>query len=136
MWATVDYLVSDQNPLDIFGFLPLFIREGDDGRHGSKIDNDPEKYGYTLTDGKWSNPNMSYNQALALTKKIYARTDVKEKTKFMAATWIGRILSLGYSVEEIFDRIRNTNVSIAPADNVHVRANNMKLAYYNRLLEL
>jgi len=136
MWATVDYLVSDQNPLDIFGFLPLFIREGDDGRHGSKIDNDPEKYGYTLINGKWSNPNMSYTQAVALTKQIYARPDVKERTKFMAATWIGRILSLGYSVEEIFNNIRNTNVPNKLSDNVYVRSHNMKLAYYNRLLEL
>lgn len=132
---TVNYLVSDDNPLDIFGFLPLYIREGDDGRHGSKIDDDPEKFGYTMIGGKWINPNMSYSQARSLIKSIYDREDVKRRSKFGAATWIGRIIGLGYSVEEIFNIVQHPNIQHSMAD-VTVRSNAMKSEYYNRLLKL
>lgn len=135
IWDTVDYLISDDSPLDVFGFLPLFIREGEDGRPGSKIDADPAKFGYTLNQGKWENTSMSYNEALVLTRKIYTRSDVRNKTKFGAATWIGRILALGYSVEEIFDIMRTDNIHDATKD-INDRTNAMKLEYYNRLLNL
>lgn len=135
IWDTVDYLISDDSPLDVFGFLPLFIREGEDGRPGSKIDADPAKFGYTLNQGKWENTSMSYNEALVLTRKIYTRSDVRNKTKFGAATWIGRILALGYSVEEIFDIMRTDNIHDATKD-ISDRTNAMKLEYYNRLLNL
>jgi radical SAM superfamily enzyme YgiQ (UPF0313 family) len=135
IWDTVDYLVSDNSPLDVFGFLPLFIREGEDGRPGSKIDADPAKFGYTLNQGKWENTSMSYNEALVLTRKIYTRSDVRNKTKFGAATWIGRILALGYSVEEIFDIMRTDNIHDATKD-INDRTNAMKLEYFNRLLNL
>ena len=32
---------------------------------------------------------------------------VKNKRKFMSATYIGRIMSLGYTIEEIFDPMNN-----------------------------
>jgi hypothetical protein len=135
IWETVDYLVSDNSPLDVFGFLPLFIREGEDGRPGSKIDADPAKFGYTLDKGKWSSNNMSYNEAVNLTRKIYTRKDVNNKAKFAAATWIGRILALGYSVEEIFNIIRSPDIKDTVKD-VENRTNLMKLDYYNKLLEI
>lgn len=135
IWETVDYLVSDNSPLDVFGFLPLFIREGEDGRPGSKIDADPAKFGYTLDQGKWSSNNMSYNEAVNLTRKIYTREDVNNKAKFAAATWIGRILALGYSVKEIFDIIRSPDIKDTAKD-VENRTNLMKLDYYNKLLEI
>lgn len=135
IWETVDYLVSDDSPLDVFGFLPLFIREGEDGRPGSKIDADPAKFGYVIDKGKWSSTNMSYNEALNLTRKIYTRKDVNDKAKFAAATWIGRILALGYDVDEIFNIIRSTDI-YDTAKDVEDRTNAMKLEYYNRLLKL
>lgn len=135
IWDTVNYLVSDDSPLDVFGFLPLFIREGEDGRPGSKIDADPAKFGYTLDQGKWSSTNMSYADAVGLVRKIYSREDVNNKAKFAAATWIGRILALGYSVEEIFNIIRGTDIKYAAKD-VEDRTNVMKLEYYNSLLKL
>ena len=135
IWETVDYLVSDDSPLDVFGFLPLFIREGEDGRPGSKIDADPAKFGYTLDQGKWSSNNMSYTEAVNLTRKIYTRKDVNNKAKFAAATWIGRILALGYSVKEIFDIIRSPDIKDTAKD-VENRTNLMKLDYYNKLLEI
>ena len=135
IWETVDYLVSDDCALDVFGFLPLFIREGDDGRPGSKIDADPAKFGYTLDGKTWSGQNMTYQQALALLGKIYSRPDVRRKTKFGAATWIGRILALGYSVEEIFAIIRNSSDNSFVAE-IEVRSNKMKQAYFDRLIQI
>jgi hypothetical protein len=133
IWSTVDYLLSDQCPLDVFGFLPLFIRQGDDGRPSSKMDADPSKFGYNLDRGKWSSENMTYEQAVNLVKQIHIREDYRRKSKFGAATWIGRILSLGYSVEEIFDIIRHSDF-ISIADDINDRTNSLKLEYYNRLI--
>jgi hypothetical protein len=133
IWDTVNYLVSEDSPLDVFGFLPLFIREGEDGRPGSKIDADPAKFGYILDQGKWSNTNMSYIEAVNLTRRIYTRDDVNNKAKFAAATWIGRILALGYSVEEVFNIIRSSDIKDTAKD-VEDRTNALKLDYYNKLL--
>ena len=36
IWNTVEYLLSDENPLDLYSFLPLFMRAEDDGRPTSK----------------------------------------------------------------------------------------------------
>ena len=135
IWETVDYLVSDQCALDVFGFLPLFIREGEDGRPGSKIDADPEKFGYTLDGKSWSGKNMTFSQAVNLIGRIYNRRDVREKTKFAAATWIGRILALGYSVEDIFKIIKDP-MALNTALDVGVRTNKMKQAYYDALLKI
>lgn len=133
IWETVDYLVSDKSPLDVFGFLPLFIREGEDGRPGSKIDADPSKFGYKLEGKTWSSENMSYQQAIEILKKIYSRPDVIQKTKFSAATWIGRILSLGYTVEDIFKIIKSDEKNIAL--EIEQRTASMKQQYYKKLLE-
>ena len=135
IWETVDYLVSDQCALDVFGFLPLFIREGEDGRPGSKIDANPEKFGYTLDGKSWSGKNMTFSQAINLIGRIYSRQDVREKTKFAAATWIGRILALGYDVEDIFKIIKDPGALNTSID-VEARTHKMKQAYYDALLKL
>ena len=134
IWETVNYLVSDECALDVFGFLPLFIREGEDGRPGSKIDANPEKFGYTLEGKTWSGENMSFNQAVNLINRIYSRQDVRHKTKFAAATWIGRILALGYNVDDIFKIIKDPNALDTRAD-VEARTSKMKQAYYDALLK-
>jgi len=135
IWETVDYLVGDDCALDVFGFLPLFIREGDDGRPGSKIDVDPAKFGYTLDGRSWSGKNMTFQQAMGLIGRIYNREDVKRKTKFGAATWIGRILALGYTVDEVFDIIRNPG-TLNTIKDVEDRTNRMKQAYYDAILKI
>lgn len=129
IWKTVDYLASDECALDVFGFLPLFIREGDDGRPRSRIDSDPKKFGYVLSDNTWVGQNMSFPQAMNIIRQIYDRPDIQKKTKFAAATWIGRILALGYEVSDIFDAIRNETEL-----DINIKTNLMKHQYYERLM--
>lgn len=133
IWKTVDYLVSKESALDVFGFLPLYIREGEDGRPGSRIDANPAKFGYDLSGKTWSSENMTYSQAINILSKIYSRRDVQEKTKFAAATWIGRILALGYTVEDIFRIIRSPRENVA--QDIQLRTNLMKQQYYEKLLQ-
>jgi len=132
IWKTVEYLISDNNPLDVFGFLPLYIREKEDGRAPSKIDSNPEKFGYILDQGKWKSSTMTFDQALSLVRKIYNCPEIKNRAKFSAATWIGRILSLGYSVEEVFSMIHDDKDY---QKEIIQKTNKMKNDYYLKLIK-
>lgn len=110
---TVDYLVSEECPLDVFGFLPLYIRSEHDGRSTSKIDQDPKKFGYMVENGKpWQNNTMDFKEASRIVHSIYMDERVQRKSKFSAATWIGRIINLGYSTEDIFNIINDNSTSV------------------------
>ena len=136
VWSTVNYLVSDECPLDMFGFLPLFIRANEDGRPGSKIDLNPKKFGYIVEEGKaWQGQTMSFTEASSLVRKIYQRKDVQQKTKFSAATWVGRILALGYTVDEIFSIMKDSNIQGVSLD-IEKRTNKMKNQYFKKLLSI
>lgn len=132
---TVDYLVSDECPLDVFGFLPLFIRDTDDGRHSSAIDKDPNKFGYIVEQGKpWQSEQMSFQTALALVQEIYTNPKVRLKNKFAAATWIGRIINLGYSIEDIFKILNDNNPS--SIIDVYNKSIVLKSKYYEKLMRI
>lgn len=107
---TVQYLTGPDCPLDVFGFLPLYIRAEEDGRGSSKIDKDPKKYGYFFQEGKWQNDSMSFNKAQQLVKEILTDPVVKNRSKLSAATWIGRIINLGYSIDDIFYMLNNKSL--------------------------
>lgn len=135
---TVNYLTSDDCPLDVFGFLPLYIRENDDGRLASAIDKDPEKFGYTIESGKpWVGKQMDFANAYRIVKEIYNNPKVKQKSKFAAATWIGRIVNLGYNIDEIINIIDNKTLSV---DNLEkemtIKAINLKNSYYEKLMRI
>jgi hypothetical protein len=72
----------------------LYIRAEHDGRGSSKIDQDPKKFGYIIEAGKpWQGNNMNFQEALNLVHEIYKDSRVLSKSKFSAATWIGRIIN-------------------------------------------
>lgn len=135
---TVEYLVSDDCPLDVFGFLPLYIRSEHDGRSSSKIDQDPKKFGYIVEAGKaWQGNDMNFNQALSLVRDIYTDKRVLNKSKFAAATWIGRIINLGYTIEDIFEMINDKSISKAAINNRLINESNEKKKwYFNQLMAL
>lgn len=136
IWSTVEYLVSNDCPLDMFGFLPLFIRSKEDGRPGSKIDLNPGKFGYIVENGKaWQGNSMSFTEASILVREIYKREDVRNRTKFSAATWVGRILALGYTVDEIFSIMKNPDIH-GVSSELEKRTNKMKDSYFEKLLTI
>jgi len=136
--STVDWLVSDECDLDIFGFTTLFVRAKEDGRSDSKIDRDPKKFGMTIhQDNQWDGENMNFAKASQLTKEFFADPRVSKKVKFGAATWLGRILSLGYNIEEIYNMIKNPTLSRSAINmQLAIKSNERKKLYYEELMKI
>jgi hypothetical protein len=138
MRSTIDWLVSDECTLDVFGFLPLYIRHNEDGRSTSKIDRDPAKFGYVLAQDKpWQGEHMDFNKASALVREFYNDPRIQKRAKFSAATWIGRIINLGYTIEEVFAMIQTPSVNRTEVTLLmNSQSNNKKDEYYKRLMEI
>jgi hypothetical protein len=136
--STVDWLVSDECDLDIFGFTTLFVRAKEDGRSDSKIDRDPTKFGMTIhQDNQWDGADMNFARASQLTKEFFDDPRVSEKVKFGAATWLGRILSLGYNIEEIYNMIKNPTLSRSAINmQLAIKSNEKKKLYYEELMKI
>jgi hypothetical protein len=135
---TLDYLLSDDCSLDVFGFLPLYIRADHDGRSTSKIDQDPKKYGYSIKINQpWEGEQMNFTQASALVREIYNDPRLQQRSKFHAATWIGRIMNLGFSIDQIFEMITDRETSYNSLNSILIdRSNILKNQYYTRLMSL
>jgi hypothetical protein len=138
MRSTVDWLVSDECTLDVFGFLPLYIRNNEDGRSTSKIDRDPAKFGYILSQNNpWQGEHMNFSRASELVREIYNDVRVQKKAKLSAATWIGRIINLGYTIEEVFAMIQNPSLDKKSVISLmHDQELVKKNDYYNKLMEV
>jgi hypothetical protein len=138
MRETVDWLVSDECDLDIFGFLPLFIRPEEDGRSTSKIDRDPSKFGYILHEDKpWQGEHMNFQEACRLVSDIYSDPRVQKKIKFSAATWMGRLLNVGYSIDNIFSMINDPMLKKAEVINkINIMSHVKKQLYYQYLMKI
>lgn len=101
IWKTVNYLLSDKNPLDLWDFMPMSIVDPNWGRNTSKIDKNPEKYGYTKLQNGWSNNNMTRQDAEKIVKKIFSMPEYQIKNKMGLLSWMGRIHNIGYSVTDL-----------------------------------
>jgi hypothetical protein len=116
----------------------LYIRSDHDGRSTSKIDQDPKKYGYSIKINQpWESDQMNFTEASALVRKIYNDPRLQQRSKFSAATWIGRIMNLGYTIEEIFEMISDKETSFDQLNTLLVsRSLLLKSQYYNKLMSL
>jgi len=136
---TVDWLVSDECTLDIFGFMPLFLRESDDGRQSNRIEKDPEKFGYNIVlNESWKNNNMTFAEANKLAYDISMDPRVKTKSKIGSAVWVGRILNLGYSLDELYDTIFENNFEKKQklSNDIKQKSLEKKTEYYHKLMNL
>jgi hypothetical protein len=136
---TVDYLVSDGCPIDVFGWMPLHIRESVDAtRSSSKIDRDPKKFGFRIEKNKtWEADHMNYQEAVALVKDIRNDPRVRKKNKFGDATWIGRILNVGYGIEDLFKCLKDDNLtSESFRKTLNDKTLILKNQYYEKLMQL
>ena len=136
--STVDWLVSDDCPLDIFGFTTLFVRNESDGRSDSKIDRDPTKFKMIIhKDKSWDGEHMNFARASELTREFFNDPRVQEKTKFGASTWIGRIVNLGYSIEDVHRIIKDKTIDrITLEVELTSKSDLVKQEYFNRLMSV
>lgn len=138
--STVDWLASDNCTLDVFGFIPLSIRSIDEGRHASKIDKDPKKYGYVIHEEKpwdWKGQNMSYERACELAHEFHHDPRIRTKTKFIAATWMGRLVNVGYTLSDIFKIVRDPKYTRGRIHKeIEERTFKKNLEYYQKLMEV
>ena len=132
---TIEYLLSLDCPIDAFELNLLTIKDDSDGRHGNKMGNDPKKYGYTVEDKQWKNNQMDRREANIFLNTIKNDPLVKNKRKFMSATYIGRIMSLGYSIEEIFD-LMNNKTFLETIQQVNYKTYQKKEEYFQRIMAL
>jgi radical SAM superfamily enzyme YgiQ (UPF0313 family) len=135
---TFDYLANGDCSLDIFTFLPLYIRSENDGRNVSKIERDPKKFGYEIVEGEpWHNAQMDFATAQNLVKEFWSDPKMIQRSKFAGATWLGRILNLGYSMEEIFKMMLDTQTDAKLIKEIFKqKSQNKKQEYYNQLMSV
>ena len=143
IYQTLEYLVSDENALDIFMFSPLYMRHTDSigGMGKSKFELEPEKYGYKINPNSkfwWSSSNMNIHKATSLVKKIYQDPRMKSKNRFNSASYLGRIMSLGYSIQDIFSIIYDMDdqQAIAAKEEIDSKVKHMKDLYFEKLMNL
>ena len=139
IWSTVEWLLSDDCGLDIFGFMPLAVRDQADGRDRSRIEQNPEKFGFKIkVNEAWVNDNMNYFDAVNLVNEINNDPRVKIKSKFGSAVWIGRLLNLGYTIDDLMAIIFRNNFDEKQKlrEEINMKTSEKKLEYFNRLLEL
>jgi len=136
---TVDWLVSDECTLDIFGFMPLFLRENDDGRQSNRIEKEPEKFGYDMVANQsWKNDNMTFSEANKLSYEISEDPRVKLKSKISSAVWVGRVLNLGYSLNELYQIIFENDFDKKQklSNDIIEKSLKKKEEYYNLLMNM
>jgi hypothetical protein len=142
IYQTFEYLVSDQNPLDVFMFAPLHMRHTDSsgGMGKSRFELDPEKFGYKIEKNSeiWTGQNLSFAAAQDIVHKIYQDPRMKSRGRFKSASYLGRIMSLGYSIQDIFTIIYDMTDDEAAAalNNIRQRVRDMKGEYYEKLMQL
>lgn len=142
IYETFEYLLSDDNPLDVFMFAPLYMQHTDSvgGLGRSKFELDPKKYGYTIEKNSelWSSDNISFLKAVSIVKNIYQDPRMKSKNRFQSASYLGRIMSLGFTIQDIFAIIYDMNdqqANIAKQE-IKQKMHDMKESYFERLLNL
>lgn len=133
---TIDYLSAPDCPIDTFELNLLNLQKTEGDKPGNKIGDDPEKFGFELGENNyWVNKNMDRHTGEELMRKIKTNEVIMNKRKFTSAIYIGRILSLGYTVRDVFDAIYNRNYKETRKDT-YIKSYKMKLEYYKRLMSL
>lgn len=133
---TVNYLLEENCPIDAFELNLLTIKDDSDGKVGNKMGKDPGKYGYTMDSNKgWISSHIDQNEARLFLNNLKNDPIVKNKRKFMSATYIGRIMSLGYSIQDIF-KLMNDQTFLETIQQVNLRTHYKKEEYFKRIMAL
>ena len=142
IYETIDYLMDPDCPIDSFQLNLLSLNDGVGGKPGNKIGENPEKFGFEIDKEKrkfwapeWKNKYMTKADGRAIEKQIKNDPKIQEKLKFSSAVYIGRILALGYSIEDIYDALHNKSAKEVRFDT-YLKSMKRKEEYYERLMAL
>lgn len=131
--ASFDYVSQPDSGIDMYHFFPLNITaQPIKGTVISKIENDPDKYGYTFKDHPydWVSNTMSHNHAWKISHDLqFKHPSRKIRTPL---SWISRYHILGYTVEELFNIIRTSDHT----KEIEEKINAIKEEYFKRLMSL
>jgi radical SAM superfamily enzyme YgiQ (UPF0313 family) len=134
---TVEYMLGDDSPLDIYTFTPLLISEvSDKNNNSSKIEKNPEKYGYKITEiSNWSGSQMTKKESVELCNKIDLDPRMQRMNVFRTFKWFGRAKSLGYDIDSFFKVIKDKKTNhLFYKTEIAIKTRKMKDLYYTTLL--
>lgn len=140
IWESFDYLLSDECPLDIVTYTSLGInstnQDSTNKRGLSKIEVDPTKYGLTIdiSSKDWVGTHMTKKESEELLKQMMNHPKFQKMRNFGGFKWFGRVISLGYSVDDVFTMLKDKDV-VFNWHQLAKRTFEMKLKYHNALLE-
>lgn len=133
IWKSVEYVTSPDSGIDMFHFFPLHISESTNlGNSTSKLEKEPEKYGYQFENKTWKSNTMSSHEARLLSEAIYNHPSVASKNRSFTS-WISRYRALGYTIDELFEKIRSGKDF---SEEVQERVLKTKEEYFRRLMNL
>lgn len=139
IWKTVEWLTQPDCPVDLAMFTPMYVlhyrRDVYDSTSdfSNLIGKSPEKYGYEYNPdtGYWKHETMDFTRAESLVMDIQKVYEKKVTTIGQRVAWWGRMLNLGYTLEEL----RNNKIDISMMDIVN-RKLGLLDTYQGKLLGL
>ena len=141
IWESFHYLLSESCPLDIVTYTSLGItstnQDSNTKRGLSKIELDPKKYGMTINieSPDWVGTHVNKSQAEDLLKQITNHPKYKKMSHYGGFKWFGRVISLGYTVDDVFTMLKDKNFTFNGAEIVK-RTIDMKVKYFDSLKNL
>lgn len=135
---TFNWLVNEEHGLDIFGFMPLYLR-AEDGRPTNTIERQPEKFGIKLvSNNSWETDTMTFAEASKLAHSFNTHPKTRTHCKLSSVLWVGRILNLGYTIEELYDIVfeNNYDEKMNLKQEIQQRSLQKKANYYQQLMRL
>ncbi len=139
IWNTVEWLTSDDCPVDAFNFTPLYVlhyrRDVEDktSDFSNEIGNDPYKFGYEYNPdtGYWKHETMDQNRAHEIVNEIYKLQEAQTKTLANRIGFFGRLQNLGLGLDDL----RSVTASNEkPVLNLVNKKIDLKNKYVKRLL--
>ncbi len=109
---TLDWLQSEDCPLDAYSINPFFLPPSKAGLHQSKISMHPERYGYTRAASDagsyldWQNEHMNFQQARRIVAEFQSSETYRKRNRILGGfVMYSRMRNLGYTMEDLFGEL-------------------------------
>ena len=141
IWKTLEWLLSEDCPVDAFNFTPLYVihyrRDVLDktSDFSNAIGNSPQKFGYDYDpeSGAWSHEHMTSSRAHEIVNEIYLKQGAREKTLANRIGFFGRLKNLGFEMSDLISGTAREDDSLVLS--LVERKLELKRQYLNKLLK-